>query len=524
MSAFTKSDYLFIIPSPYTLSMCPFVYFLDHNMKLYKRQSQLLSGLTTGDQSFRAEPIRAMLSSGVVEYMNGTGKIFKIQMIKWNTFKNKLSPFQIILLAFAGVIILGGILLMLPVSAKSGDITSPECAFFTATSAVCVTGLIIRDTASYWSPFGQAVILLLIQAGGLGVITVALFIETLRGKKLSLLERDLVEDSISAFQIGGIAEMMRFIFRVALIIEAGGALLMMPVFCTDFGLSGIWMAVFHSISAFCNAGFDLMGTHSGAFSSLTAYNNNVLIVLPISFLIIFGGLGFLTWEDIVTRKRNLKRYRMQSKVILATTAVLIVIPAVLYFFAEFTGTPLMERVSLSLFQSVTPRTAGFNTADLTKMSGAGIGLMIVLMLIGGSPGSTAGGMKNTTLAVFAANALSVFRKKKETQMFGKRVENSTVLSASALVLLYLFLTLSAAMLISRVEGLPMKQCLFETASAVGTVGLTLGITPSLGLFSHIILMLLMFFGRVGGLTLMYAAISGNKPEVSRCPVEKINVG
>ena len=437
-----------------------------------------------------------MLSSGVVEYMNGTGKIFNIQMIKWNTFKNKLSPFQIILLAFAGVIILGGILLMLPVSAKSGDITSPECAFFTATSAVCVTGLIIRDTASYWSPFGQAVILLLIQAGGLGVITVALFIETLRGKKLSLLERDLVEDSISAFQIGGIAEMMRFIFRVALIIEAGGALLMMPVFCTDFGFSGIWMAVFHSISAFCNAGFDLMGTHSGAFSSLTAYSNNALIVLPISFLIIFGGLGFLTWQDIVTRKRNLKRYRMQSKVILATTAVLIVIPAVLYFFAEFTGTPLMERVSLSLFQSVTPRTAGFNTADLT----------------------------NTTLAVFAANALSVFRKKKETQMFGKRVENSTVLSASALVLLYLFLTLSAAMLISRVEGLPMKQCLFETASAVGTVGLTLGITPSLGLFSHIILMLLMFFGRVGGLTLMYAAISGNKPEVSRCPVEKINVG
>ena len=402
--------------------------------------------------------------------------------------------------------------------------TSPETAFFTATSAVCVTGLIIKDTATYWSPFGQAVILTLIQTGGLGVVTIALFVETLAGKKLSLKEKDLMEDSISAFQIGGITEMAHFIFRVALIIEAAGALLMLPVFIRDFGVSGIWMSIFHAISAFCNAGFDLMGRHSGEFSSLTAYSGNALIVLTISLLIVFGGIGFLTWHDILKKKRDLKKYRMQSKVILAVTAALIAIPAVLYFIVEFRDASLWKRICLSLFQAVTPRTAGFNTADLTKMSGAGIGLMIVLMVIGGSPGSTAGGMKTTTLAVLVSNALSVFRRKKDTQLFGKRVESSTVSSASALLLLYLFLTLSAGMLISTVEGLPLKQCLFETASAVGTVGLTLGITPSLGLFSHILLMLLMFFGRVGGLTLMYAAIFDVKAEVSRRPAEKINVG
>ena len=438
--------------------------------------------------------------------------------------KSRISTFQIILLGFAGVILAGGFLLMLPVSARSGQMTSPETAFFTATSAVCVTGLIIKDTATYWSPFGQAVILTLIQAGGLGVVTIALFIETLAGKKLSLKEKDLMEDSISAFQIGGITEMAHFIFRVALIIEAAGVLLMLPVFIRDFGVSGIWMSIFHAISAFCNAGFDLMGRHSGEFSSLTAYSGNALIVLTISLLIVFGGIGFLTWHDILKKKRDLKKYRMQSKVILAVTAALIAIPAVLYFIVEFRDASLWKRICLSLFQAVTPRTAGFNTADLTKMSGAGIGLMIVLMVIGGSPGSTAGGMKTTTLAVLVSNALSVFRRKKDTQLFGKRVESSTVSSASALLLLYLFLTLSAGMLISTVEGLPLKQCLFETASAVGTVGLTLGITPSLGLFSHILLMLLMFFGRVGGLTLMYAAIFDVKAEVSRRPAEKINVG
>ena len=440
--------------------------------------------------------------------------------------KRKFSNFQIIIMGFAGVIMIGTLLLMVPGASWSGEGTSLECALFTATSAVCVTGLIIEDTATYWSPFGQAVILILIQIGGLGVVTVAAAIEAAMGKKLSLHERDLLEDSLSAFQVGGMVKMMRFILRIVIIVELIGTFVLMPVFIRDYGVGGIWMSMFHSVSAFCNAGFDLMGSYSGKFSSLTAYSTNAAVVIPICLLIVLGGIGFLTWNDFITNKFHFKRYRMQSKVVLATTAVLIIIPFVLYFFAEYADASMGDRTLLALFQSVTPRTAGFNTADLTKMTGAGISLMIMLMIVGGSPGSTAGGMKTTTLTVLFANALSVFKRKKNTEMFGKRIEDSVVKCAAALLIIYFFLFLAAGILISIVEGLPMKECLFETASAIGTVGLTLGITPSLGLFSHLILIFLMFFGRAGGLTLMYAAIAGSvkTAEVSRRPVDKINVG
>ena len=438
--------------------------------------------------------------------------------------KNKLSRFQVIILGFIVVILAGAMILMLPVSSNSGTVSSFESALFTATSAVCVTGLVVEDTATYWSPFGQAVILILIQIGGLGVVTVASSIDLARGKKLSLQERGVLEDSLSAFQVGGMVKLVRFILRIVIITEAVGALLLMPVFCMDYGVSGIWMAVFHSISAFCNAGFDLMGAHSGKFSSLTAYSGNPGVIIPISLLIVLGGIGFLTWNDIITHRRNIKKYRMQSKVVLVTTAVLIAAPTVLYFFWEFSDSSFGNRIALSLFQAITPRTAGFNTADLTKMTGAGIGLMIVLMLIGGSPGSTAGGMKTTTLAVLVANVLSVIRRKRDVQIFGKRLEESVIRNASALLVLYCILALASAGVISLVEGLSMKDCLFETASAIGTVGVTLGLTPSLGFLSHLILILLMFLGRVGGLTLMYAALSERTVELARRPVEKINVG
>ena len=438
--------------------------------------------------------------------------------------KRKLSSFQIIILGFAGLIVIGTLLLMLPFSAKSGAWTSPECALFTATSAVCVTGLVMQDTASYWSAFGQVVILILIQIGGLGVVTVAAFIESAAGKRLSLREMDLVENSISAFGIGGLAKMIHFIFAFAFAVELAGAILLMPVFCMDFGVSGIWMAFFHSVSAFCNAGFDLMGTHSGAFSSLTYYSGNFAVIVPVCLLIVAGGIGFLTWYDIVMQKKSFKKYRMQSKVVVVTTAVLILIPMVLYFFSDFSDAPFWDRISLSLFQAVTPRTAGFNSADLTKMTGVGLGLMIILMLIGGSPGSTAGGMKTTTLTVLFANAISVFRRRKETQLFARRVEDHVIRNACALLMVYLFLTLTAGGAISLLEDIPLSKCLFEAASAAGTVGLTLGITPSLGLASHLILIGLMFFGRAGGLTIIYAALSNGAPEVAKHPVEKIIVG
>ena len=439
-------------------------------------------------------------------------------------FGKKVSSFQWIISGFLIAILMGAFLLMLPLSSKEGTWTSFENAFFTSTSAVCVTGLVVRDTATYWSTFGQVVILALIQIGGLGIVSVAAFIATLSGRRISLLQRSMLQESISAHQVGGIVKMTSFIFKVAFIIELAGALIILPAFCSVFGLSGIWMSVFHSISAFCNAGFDIMGGKSGVFSSLTLFKDNIGIVAPISLLIVIGGIGFLTWNDIAVHRFHIKKYRMQSKVILSATAVLILVPTLIFFFNDFAMLPMKERLCLSFFQAVTPRTAGFNTADLTEMTSAGRAIIVVLMLIGGSPGSTAGGIKTTTITVLLANSIAVFRRRKEPQLFGRRIEEQTIKYASTLMMMYLFLAISGAFVISAVEGLTFGTCLFETASAIGTVGLTLGITPSLGFASHMILASLMFLGRVGGLTLLFAAISSKGMEVAQRPVEKISVG
>ena len=438
--------------------------------------------------------------------------------------RRRLSSFQIIILAFAGVILAGALLLMLPIASKSGQWTSFGDTLFTSTSAVCVTGLVVKDTATYWSYFGQGLILLMIQIGGIGVIAVALFIAMLSGRKLSLMQRSALQDSISAPTIGGVGHLSRFAVVTVFLIEFIGAIALLPAFCSEYGASGIWMAFFHSISAFCNAGFDLMGSRSGQFTSLTALAGNPAVVVPICLLIIIGGIGFLTWRDIRDHGIRFKRYRMQSKVVLVTSAILIIGPMIWLFFGEYADAPLGERICLSLFQAVTPRTAGFNTSDLSALTGIGRMLFIILMLIGGSPGSTAGGMKTTTVAVLFANATTVFRRRKNAEMFGRRIDDGTVKNASTILVLYLFLALTGASVISAVEGLPFEPCLFETGSAVATVGLSLGLTPTLGAVSRIILIILMFLGRVGGLTLIYAAVSGRNAEVSKSPEEKIVVG
>ena len=438
--------------------------------------------------------------------------------------KKRLSSFQIIILGFACVVIIGAFLLMLPISSQSGNFTSFSDALFTSTSAVCVTGLVVQDTATYWSVFGQSVILILIQIGGLGVVTVAASFALLSGRKISLMQRSTIQETIAAPKMGGIIRLTQFILKMTFAIEFAGALIMMPVFCKDYGLKGIGMAVFHSVSAFCNAGFDVMGTEATPYASLTSYNENIIINITIILLIIIGGIGFLTWDDIRANKFRLKRYRMQSKVILTFTAILIFFPAVYFFFAEFSDRELKERVLLSLFQAVTPRTAGFNTADLTSISEAGQAIIIALMIIGGSPGSTAGGMKTTTVAVIFANALSVFRRKEYSHFFGRGLEQNVVKNASSILFLYITLFCTGGIIISIVEDLPLLKCLFEAASAIGTVGLSLGITTKLGLLSRIILILLMFFGRVGGLTLIYAALSGEKRTHSKLPQERITVG
>ena len=438
--------------------------------------------------------------------------------------KNRFTSFQIIIGGFIAVILIGALLLMLPVSSKAGIITPFNEALFTSTSAVCVTGLVVQDTATYWSWFGQGIILVLIQIGGLGVITIAVSFALLSGRKISLMQRSVMQEAISAPKVGGIVRLTGFVLKGTFLVEFTASIIMMPVFVKDFGAKGIWMAIFHSISAFCNAGFDLMGTENVKYASLTSYVSHPLINITIMLLIIIGGIGFLTWEDILKNKYRIKNYRMQTKVILTTSLLLILFPAFFFFFRDFADMPIQERIFSSLFQAVTPRTAGFNTADLTMMTEDGLGIVIALMLIGGSPGSTAGGMKTTTLAVLIANTWACFRRNEDAQMFGRRIENSTVKNAATIFMMYIVFFFGGAIVISAVEDLSFSTCLFETASAIGTVGLTLGITPGLGVISQIILMILMFLGRVGGLTLIYAALSSNGKKISKLPQEKMMVG
>ena len=438
--------------------------------------------------------------------------------------KRRLSSFQIIILGFAGVILLGALLLMLPISTTGGTVTPFNEALFTATSAVCVTGLVVQDTGSYWSIFGQTVILVLIQVGGLGVVTVAASFALLSGRKISLMQRSTMQDAISAPNVGGIVRLTRFILRGTFVIELLGVAAMLLVFCRDYGWHGVWMAVFHSISAFCNAGFDILGTESNRYPSLTGYAGSPVINITIMLLIVIGGIGFLTWDDIFENKWRFHRYRMQSKVILVTTGLLILLPAIFFFFVDFSALPGEKRLLASFFQSVTPRTAGFNTVNLSAMSGASQGLMILLMLVGGSPGSTAGGMKTTTLAVLLANAAATFRQRESAQFFGRRIDCGAVKTAATILTMYVTLFFCGAVFISVYENLPLSACLYETASAVGTVGLTLGITPWLHIPSQAVLILLMYLGRVGGLTLIYAALSSKKVGNAKLPQEKITIG
>ena len=443
--------------------------------------------------------------------------------------RKHLSTFQIIILGFLVVILIGTVLLMLPFATRGSESASLMDALFTATSATCVTGLVVQDTATYWSGFGQAVILTLIQIGGMGVVTLAVAITIISGKKIGLMQRSTMQESIAAPQVGGIVRLTRFIVMTTFGIELIGAVCMFPVFYKDFGLGkGIWYSVWHSVSAFCNAGFDLMGVREH-YSSLVSYVTNPVINIVIMLLIIIGGIGFLTWNDIRTHKWHLRKYRMQSKLVFIVTAILLVLPALYFYFIEFSypqwaGLSGAQRFWGALFQAVTPRTAGFNTLDLTMMSEPGQAIMTILMLIGGSPGSTAGGMKTTTIAVLILSMLSVFGRREHVEVFDRRVASETVKYAAAVLLMYLVFCLGGGILISSIEQLPMLECIFETGSAIGTVGLTLGLTPDLSLASHIILTVLMYFGRVGGLTVVFAAVSGTKPNVSKAPKEKITVG
>ncbi|MCM1272644.1 MAG: Trk family potassium uptake protein [Clostridium sp.] len=440
----------------------------------------------------------------------------------------KLSAFQIIILGFLVAIFAGAMLLSLPIATKEDTGADFMDALFTSASAVCVTGLVVQDTATYWSFFGQSVIAILIQIGGIGVVTIAVAIVMLTGRKIGLMQRSTLQYAISAPKVGGIVKLIGFILKLTFFVELTGAVLMAPVFIRLFGaFKGMAYAVFHSISAFCNAGFDLMGTVKPR-SSLITFAGEPLINIVIMVLIIIGGIGFITWDDVRTHGIHIKKYRMPCKVILCFTCGFIIVSTLFFYFVEFDKPQWEylsgeEKVYAAVFQSVAPRTAGFNTVDTARFSDSGQALTIILMLIGAAPGSTAGGMKLTTVAVLFASAISVIRRRDDSQFFGRRMDAHAVKDAAAVLIIYLFLFLAGGFIISELEGLTLSACLFETASAIGTVGLSLGITPELGLVSRIILIVLMFFGRVGGLTILFAAVT-NKNAGYRLPKESIVVG
>lgn len=441
-------------------------------------------------------------------------------------FLKKISSFQIILLGFAVIILLGSVLLMLPLSVRGDGGASFSDALFTSVSAVCVTGLVVQDTATYWSEFGQTVILFLIQIGGLGVVSAAAAISLIAGRKINLRQRSTMQEAISAPQMGGVVRLTGFILKMTLITELIGCILLFPSFYNEFGFAkGLFYSVFHSVSAFCNAGFDLMG-ETAHYSSLTSFIGNPYVNITIILLIISGGLGFSTWDDICTNRFRFKKYHLQSKIVLVTTAALIILPFLFFYVFEFSdwGMTTGDRILASLFQAVTPRTAGFNTVDFVQMKQGSLGMVIVLMLIGGSTGSTAGGIKTSTFAVLLISAFSIMRSKKGNHLFGRRIDESTVCKASALLILYLALFFIGGLIISFTENLPLLDCLFESASAIGTVGLSLGLTPTLGIVSRIVLICLMFFGRVGGLTFVFAAFNPDRVDYSAYPPEKINIG
>ncbi|MBO4992192.1 MAG: Trk family potassium uptake protein [Firmicutes bacterium] len=444
--------------------------------------------------------------------------------------KAQLKPPIIILLGFLALILVGTFLLMLPFSTRNGQSCGILTALFTATSSTCVTGLVMEDTASFWSPFGQAVILALIQMGGLGVITISVLFALLTGRRISLRQRFVMQESISAPQMGGIVRLTRFLFFLVVSVELLGTLLLSFRFCALYGMKqGLWLSLFHSVSAYCNAGFDLLGTAEHPLVSLTGHCFDPLLNAVIMILIIVGGLGFFTYDDMRMHGLRLHRYHLQSKLILTTTLILILIPTAFFFFLEF-GRPVWgdltvgQRFLLSLFQAVTPRTAGFNTADLSLMEAPSLFLTCLLMLVGGSPSSTAGGMKTTTLAVLFLCARAAVGNSHDLECFQRRVPLTALQGAVAVMLLYVTLPLVCAFAIFYLEGVPLMSAFFETCSALGTVGLSLGLTPQLHTPSLCILILLMYLGRAGGLTLLYAIADHHQIQPSHYPQENVTVG
>lgn len=440
----------------------------------------------------------------------------------------KISPTRIIALSFIAVILTGTVLLCLPAASRTGQWTSLPDALFTSTSATCVTGLIIADTFTKWSLFGQIVILGMIQIGGIGLMTVISMVFILLKRKLNMQERKVLMQAAGNVQVGGMVRLIRRILAGTAIIEGAGAVLLSIRFIPRLGWAqGIYYAIFHSVSAFCNAGFDLMGQFR-AFSSFTDWQYDWLVNLTLAALIILGGIGFLVWEDILKNKFKFSRYSLHSKLILIVAGILLIAGTAGYFIFEsgytMKGDGIPERLLKSFFASTTMRTAGFNTIDYSRMSPSSILLSDVLMLIGGSPGSTAGGIKTTTIAVIFIAMVSMAHGNSDSTIFRKRLGKDLVKQAAVVLVVYLTYIILGTMVICHIEGTDLSTTIFEVISASCTVGVTMGITPTLGTVSRLLLIILMYSGRIGGFSLMLVLGELDKKPPLKRPKEKILIG
>lgn len=449
--------------------------------------------------------------------------------------KAKLTVWQFLALGYLVVIVAGSLLLMLPFATRDGQSTSYVNALFTATSATCVTGLAPYDTNIHWTLFGQIVILFLIQTGGLGFMTFVSIVFSAIGRNLGLYERKALMLSEGEHRLSGVRKLVRRIALGTTVVESAGALLLCIRFIPDFGVGkGIYYSVWHSISAFCNAGFDLMGGvfADEQFVSLTRYATDPLVSLTIAFLIIVGGLGFCVWSDIIDAKCNVKKFRLYTKVVLLVNTLFLVVSTVLFFFFEhsnptYENFTLGEKWLVSFFNATTPRTAGFNTVDLTSLSDSGYLLTVILMFVGGSSGSTAGGIKINTLAVIVMGMVAVFRGRRDIDIGKKRIDFSLVSQALAVFVSCLILVITATLIICAIEPdeiAPFRSVLFEVVSALGTVGLSLSLTPVLSTASKCILILLMYAGRVGILTLALALGESRKASETKKPLDTLLIG
>ena len=443
--------------------------------------------------------------------------------------KRKFSHTRLIAMGYISIIIIGTILLMLPIASKSGESAGFVTALFTAVSTSCVTGLVVVDTATNWTLFGQIVIITLIQIGGVGCMTIATLFSIFRKRKMGLRAREVMVESINTEHIGSIMNLTKKIVAGTAIFEGIGAVLLATRFIPEFGWAkGIWYSVFHSVSAFCNAGFDLMGIKE-KFTSLVPFADDAVVILTISFLVIIGGIGFLVWDDVSKKKLKFKYYQLHTKIVLTVTAILLAVPTVLFliFERDFTneGLGIGQSILNSIFDSVTARTAGFNSTDTAALAPASKILTVFLMFIGGSPGSTAGGIKTTTLAVIAMSTFNGITHRQSQGIFGRRLEKDAIHKASSVVFTNMSLAIIGIIAILAIQpSLDIGDIIFECVSAIGTVGMTTGITSDLATASRLIIAFLMFCGRVGSVSFALALMEKKAAPPVKNPREKITIG